>query len=143
MGRIVINCIAAILCALSVKWGGILSIDANRSLILLIVPAYARGSMLFGIKFLDYGRPGGGTGHPFFDYTVKPRAFLGMLIPVFLSCFLGTGFIILNLCFLVLTASLIVFYKIRMGCITGDMLGTMVEIQEAMLFLMVSAGEAI
>ncbi len=141
--RIGVMGLTAIICVLSLKWGGILSLDSNRSLLLLIIPAYARGSMLFGIKFLDYGRPGGGTGHPFFGYTVKPYAFLGMLVPFFLSFFLGTGFIILNLCFIILTASLIIFYKIRMGCITGDMLGTMVEVQEAMLFLMVSAGEAI
>ncbi len=102
--RIGVMGLVAILCVLSVKWGGILSLDSNRSLILLIVPAYARGSMLFGMKFLNYGRPDGGTGHPFFGHTVTPYAFLGMLVPFFLSFFLGFGFIIINLCFLVVTA---------------------------------------
>jgi len=38
---------------------------------------------------------------------------------------------------------ILLFYKKRMGCITGDMLGALVEITEAGLFLMISLGGAL
>jgi len=37
-----------------------------------------------------------------------------------------------------LTIIIIFYYKKRMGCITGDMLGAMTEVTEALLFLLVS-----
>ena len=36
----------AIVAGLAIKWAGISGLDANRSLLLIIVPALARGSML-------------------------------------------------------------------------------------------------
>jgi hypothetical protein len=45
--------------------------------------------MLFGIRFLDYGRPGGGTGSGFFKEKLKLSAFWGMIIPVGLSGLVG------------------------------------------------------
>jgi adenosylcobinamide-GDP ribazoletransferase len=59
-----------------------------------------------------------------------------------MSVILGwTGFW-LNLGFIALTALLIWYYKRRVGCITGDMLGAMAEILESGLFLMASMGVA-
>lgn len=138
--RIGVMGLAAIICALSIKWGGIVSLDANRSLLLVIVPSYARGSMLFGIKFLEYGRKDGGTGQPFFDQPLKLSGFRWLLIPIFISFFAGWKGIWLNLCFAIITAPILMWYKKRIGCITGDMLGAMTEITESMLFLLVSTG---
>jgi len=132
--------LAAVICALSVKWGGILDLNENRYLFLIIVPAYSRGSMLFGFWFLEYGRPSGGTGHAFFEKKLELTAFQGLLIPVILSIFTGWRFIILNISFAVVTALILMFYKKRMGCITGDMLGAMTEISESALFLAASIG---
>ena len=64
--RIGVMGLSAIIVGLSIKWAGIMSLGAHRSLLLVIVPAYARGGMLFGMRFLEYGRPDGGTGHAFF-----------------------------------------------------------------------------
>jgi len=132
--------LVAILCGLSVKWGGIMSLDAHRSLFILIIPAYARGAMIFGFRFLEYGRPDGGTGHAFFEDAPGMSAFWGLLIPLFLSPFAGWRGLWLNLIFLVLTFSILLYYKKRMGCITGDMLGAMCEITESVLFLTVAMG---
>ena len=52
--RIGVMGLVCILCGLSIKWAGIAGIDAHRSLLLIIIPAYARGGMIFGIKFLKY-----------------------------------------------------------------------------------------
>ncbi|MGB9499723.1 MAG: adenosylcobinamide-GDP ribazoletransferase [Dissulfuribacterales bacterium] len=140
--RIGVMGLVAIICGLSIKWGGIMSLDANRSLLLIIIPAYARGSMLFGIRFLEYGRPDGGTGHDFFGHSLKLSAFWGLLIPIAISIFLGwRGFWLIFL-FIATTFAILLYYKKRIECITGDMLGAMCETTESALFLLVSIGGA-
>ena len=130
--------LVAIICGLALKWGGIAGLDTHRSLLLIIIPAYARAGMIFGIRFLDYGRPGGGTGLDFFKEKISVIAFWGLLIPVALSLLTGWGAILLNAGFVVIIATILVYYQKRVGCITGDMLGAMAEITEAGLFLLVS-----
>jgi len=136
--RIGAMALSAVICALAVKWGGISDLHDHRSLFLIIIPAYSRAGTLFGFRFLEYGRPGGGTGHAFFEKRLEPSAFWGLLIPVVLSVFTGWRFIILNAGFAVVTVLILIFYKKRMGCITGDMLGAMTEVTESVLFLLVS-----
>ncbi len=132
--------LVAIVFGLALKWAGITGLDANRTLVLVIVPAYARAGMLFGIRFLEYGRPAGGTGVDFFKGKLKWSAFWGLSAPVVMSLFLGWTAFGLNLSFIALTALLIWYYTRRVGCITGDMLGAMAEILESGLFLLVSMG---
>ena len=55
-----------------------------------------------------------------------------------LSFGLGYEAIWLNLCFMIMVCLVLWFYKRRLGSITGDMLGAMVEIIEAGLFLLMS-----
>ena len=105
-----------------------------------IIPAFARGSMLFGLRFLPYGRPEGGTGTSFFDAPLSAQAFSGLLIPFALSLFLGWRGIAITLIFILLTIAILTFYQKKLGCITGDMLGAMCEIIEASLFLLATAG---
>ncbi len=134
--------LVAVVFGLALKWGGIAGLDVNRSLLLVIIPAYARSGVLFGIRFLEYGRPDGGTGLEFFKETLKLAAFWGLALPVGLSLFLGLKALWLNLCFMIITSNILYYYKNRMGCITGDMLGAMIELSEAGLFLLVSVGGA-
>ena len=132
--------LVAIVAGLSIKWAGIAGLGANRQLLLIIIPAFARASMLFGMRGLPYGRPEGGTGIDFFKHQLKPSAFWGLSAPVLLSFLLGWQAVWLILWFAAITAGLIRYYKKRIGCITGDMLGAMTEVTEAGLFLMVSMG---
>ena len=136
--RIGVMGLVAIICGLSLKWGGILGLDTHRSLLLVIIPAYARGGILFGIKFLNYGRPEGGTGHAFFNKTLKISGFWGLAIPIAISFFMGWRGIWLNFIFIIMTAVILIYYNKRVGCITGDMLGAITEVLESGLFLMVS-----
>jgi len=135
--RIGVMGLVAIVCGLAVKWGGILHLEANRALLIVLIPAYARSGMLFGIRFLEYGRPDGGTGQDCFAEPLKSYDFCGLLIPVALSYFLGWQGIWLNICFILIISTILFYYNKRMGCITGDMLGTMTEVTESMLFLLV------
>jgi adenosylcobinamide-GDP ribazoletransferase len=132
--------LVAVVCVLAVKWAGLASLESHRSLLIIIVPAFARSAMIFGIYFLEYGRPDGGTGHPFFENPLDKKAFIFMIIPAILCAFAGFRGIGLLLFFVLITGGMIIFYQKRMGCITGDMLGAMVEITEAGLFIIVSAG---
>jgi adenosylcobinamide-GDP ribazoletransferase len=131
--------LVAILFGLALKWGGIAGLNYHRSLFLIIVPAYARAGILFGMRFLPYGRSDG-TGKPFFHRKLSWMHFWGLLLPVGLSLILGLKAIWLNILFAAIVGSILIFYKRRMGCITGDMLGAMTEITEAGLFLTVSIG---
>ena len=135
--RVGVMGLVAIVFALALKWGGIQSLGAQRSLLLIIVPAYARAGILLGMQLLDYGRTDG-TGLPFFKYKLKWINHWGLLIPVGLSILLGWMAIWLNLMFAVIVGTILLFYRKRMGCITGDMLGAMVETTEAGLFLFAS-----
>jgi adenosylcobinamide-GDP ribazoletransferase len=130
--------LVAIVCCLAVKCAGIMGLESHRTILLIIIPSYARSGMLFGFKFFKYGRQEGGTGQDFFKNGLKLSAFSGLLIPVLLSCFLGWKFFWLNLCFIVVLMIILLFYQRKLGCITGDMLGAMVEVIEAALFLIVS-----
>ncbi len=136
--RIGVMGLVAILCALALKYCGIMCLENKRSLLLILIPAYSRGSLLFGIKFLNYGRQSEGTGYDHFKEPLRPIDFSGLLIPLGLSFFLGWRGLWLNALFIALTALILIYYKKRMGCITGDMLGAMTETIEAMLFLLVS-----
>jgi adenosylcobinamide-GDP ribazoletransferase len=134
--------LVAILFGLALKWGGIASLEAHRSIILIMIPAYARAGILFGMRYLPYGRPDG-TGKPFFSEKLSLKHFWGLILPIGLSLIIGLKAIWLNLAFVIIIVLILFFYKKRMGCITGDMLGAMVEITEAGLFLMISFGNTL
>lgn len=129
--------LVAILFGLSLKWGGIAGLDSQRAIVLIVVPAYARSAILFGMRYLPYGRTDG-TGKPFFEHKLALRHFWGLALPVGLSIGLGLTAIWLNLGFVMLVCLILWFYKRRLGSITGDMLGALVEIIEAGLFLIMS-----
>lgn len=129
--------LVAILFGLSLKWGGIAGLDGQRAIVLIVVPAYARSAILFGMRYLPYGRTDG-TGKPFFEHKLALRHFWGLALPVGLSIGLGLTAIWLNLGFVMLVCLILWFYKRRLGSITGDMLGALVEIIEAGLFLIMS-----
>jgi adenosylcobinamide-GDP ribazoletransferase len=132
--------LVAVISVMAVKWAGLAGLGSYRTLMIIIIPALARSSMIFGIYFLEYGRPDGGTGRPFFENPLDKKAFIFLSIPAILCVFAGLRGIGLVLVFGLITGGMIMFYQKRMGCVTGDMLGAMVEITEAVLFLVVSAG---
>ncbi len=124
---------------LFIKWAGLCDITSNRVLMLIIIPSYARGATLFGFYFLEYGRPDG-TGKAFFEEKPGLSSFSGLALPVALSFIAGLRGIILNIVFFALIFIILKFYKKKMNCITGDMLGAMTELTEAVLFLTSAAG---
>ena len=132
--------VVALSSVLALKWAGIGGLNEHRLLLLVLVPAYARGGILVAMRYLEYGRPGGGTGLPFFARQLAARHFWALAATVLLSLGLGPMALRLNAGFVLLTAGIIAYYKRRLGCVTGDMLGAMAEATEAGLFLIAAMG---
>ena len=138
--------LVAIFCILAMKTAGIYSLKTNAAschilILLLIIPAYSRSAMLFGIRLLHYGRKETGTGRDLFEKELEWKDFVFVSFPVAVSLFLGYRGLVLNIVFLATLFVILVFYKKQLNCITGDMLGAMNEVMEAVLFL--AAGAAI
>ncbi len=130
----------AIFFALTIKWAGIQYLAEHRTLYLLMIPSYARGSMLLGIRFLQYGRPGVGIGTDFFSNNLPLHSMASLFLPVVISLFLGISCIWLNISFIAVAWVMLYYYKRKINCITGDMLGAMAEIEETTLFLIACLG---
>jgi hypothetical protein len=96
---------------LAIKWPGGFRHSENEHLTRcseiteIIEKAYARNAMLLGIRFLDYGRTGGGMDSDHFKEKLKLSAFWGMIVPVVLSGLLGWKAVGLNLGFAAIPAA--------------------------------------
>jgi adenosylcobinamide-GDP ribazoletransferase len=130
--------VCVVLC-LGLKWVGLAHIHGPSTLWLILVPAYARASVMFAIRILPYGRPQGGTGQAFFQDPLQTRDFwsIGLLLGASFS--IGWSFVGLNLGFVFFVLLILRWYRKKMQCVTGDMLGAMIELVEAGLFLCAAA----
>jgi adenosylcobinamide-GDP ribazoletransferase len=138
--RIGVMGLLAIVCCLAAKWAGLAGLQQHRPLLLMVIPAFSRSAILFGLRFLPYARSDGGTGRPFFDQKPAPASFAGVSIPLGLSFLLGWQGLLLVAVFIALLGATLIIYHKKINGITGDMLGAMTEIIEATLFLVASAG---
>ena len=128
-----------VVCCLALKWAGLAGIGANRMLWMLIVVSLARSTALFGIKFLPYGRAEGGTGRTFFQNPLRFVDFWGVGLIALLSLCAGWRAVVVLFSFGLLLMAVLAFYRRRIGCITGDMLGALIETTEAGLFMIIAA----
>lgn len=138
--RVGIMGVVTVFCVLFLKWAGIQGITVSRGLSLILVPAYSRAAMMLAIKFLPYGRPEGGTGKDFFSQKLPLSSFWGLFILIFLSFLLGWQAVWFNIVFFATTALVLWYYYHSLRCVTGDNLGALNELLEAVLFLTAAAG---
>lgn len=137
MGAMGLVTMAAVL---GLKAAGIAALIENRFLMLTVVPVFSRSGILFAMRMLPYGRPDGGLGSSFFKNTLPLKSLWGILPAVVLALLAGLRGMGLCLGFMLITAMLIEFYRRQMACVTGDMLGAMIEVTEALLFLLAAMG---
>lgn len=106
----------------------------KEPLYLLLIPAYARYGMVFGLSMFKYARETGTAAAFFGNYN--PLVYAQGIILLALSWFLGLqAFIAINAAFAVFIFLITRLYKAKIGGITGDMLGAMSEACEAFLLI--------
>ena len=136
-GRIgAMGTLALIFCLL-LKCAGIYALeDESRWVWLLAAPALARSAQVAGLVFMDYARKEGGIANHFFQkgkYRFLAWTPLPFLPPFFLG--METGLVAL-FSFILLTAALLLYFKDKIGGMTGDTLGAMSEILETAVLVM-------
>lgn len=121
---------------LLIKFAALTGITQHRFIMLLLIPAFARAGLVFAMAYLPYLRKEDGLAGPFFVARL-PVIFIIFLALMFTAAGLtGPRGWILIAGFAVSTPLLMLFYYKRMGGVTGDMLGAMIEAQEAFLLLL-------
>ena len=129
-----------VVCCLAMKWAGLCGLDLHRPILLLLVPAAARSGVLYAVHYLPYGRPEGGTGQAFFQGSLRLQDYWAVAVVLLAALLLAAWSGVLLLAgFVALTAGVLSYYRLKINCITGDMLGALIEITEAGLFLILSA----
>ncbi len=114
------------------KYGGTAGLhEGSRWIWLLAAPAFARSAQVAGLVFMDYARKDGGIATNLFQKN-KYHLLLFCPLPAVLPFLLGVKIgLMVFLGFAFLTASLLFFFKRKIGGMTGDTLGAMSEIVEA------------
>ncbi len=130
--------VLALVSVLGIKYLGLTGIHTHRFLLISIIPAYSRTSMVIAMKYLKYCRKDG-TAKIFFKEEVTVKDFV-LFLPLMCISFLVLKVgILINISFFLISFLIIFFYKKKLGCITGDTLGCMCEIVESFLFLLTAA----
>ena len=108
------------------------------ALVLIFIPAYSRFLVLYMMKKLPYGRQNG-TAKVFFKEFRFTDFLIGYAI-VFTSFFVLPLYlsILLNVVFFVFGFLIFVYFKHKLGVVTGDILGFSIEASEALLFFVTS-----
>lgn len=127
---------ATVIVVLMLKFAALTSIGPHRLLLLLLVPALARTGLVFAMLRLPYLRKEDGLAGDFF-VSSPPGLFIVVLALILAALvFIGLTGIIIIAGYVISTALIILFYRKRMGGVTGDMLGAMIETQETLLFIL-------
>lgn len=133
--------VLAMVVIIGMKWAGIVAMPEagwSRALLLIAIPSIARASQIIGISALPYGRSQG-TAHDLFGDVPFLTRIRFMAIPLILILLTGRLGVLVIAVYAGLTMALLLWYKKKMGGITGDMLGAMTEITEGFLFIAAAA----
>ncbi len=134
----------AMMAALMLKTAGFFSIalaplsSLERTAVFLLIPSLSRTGMMIGIHILPYGRESG-TGASLFSRPVGMKDTLCVIPLGVLASVSGWPGVRMVAAFLFGILILFFWYRKRLGCITGDMLGCQVEVVEVLLALAAGA----
>lgn len=134
---------ATVTVVLLIKFAALTNITHHRFLLLLLVPALARTGLVFAMLRLPYLRKEDGLAGAFF--VSSPPGLFMVILALILAALLFTGLagVLIIAGYVISTALIILFYRKRMGGVTGDMLGAMIEVQEALLLLLAAVSPGV
>jgi adenosylcobinamide-GDP ribazoletransferase len=124
------------------KAAALAALPAPRIVFLLVIPALARSTPLVAMRLLPYGRPEGGTGSAFFQKALRLRDYWALPLVLALGALTGMRLGALLIVFALTLIVVLSYYRRKLGCITGDMLGALIEVTEACLLLAATIGES-
>ncbi len=131
--------VVAITCCILLKCVALGALGAERSFVLVLVPTLSRLTPVIGMQFLAYCRESG-TGKAFFEEEIPPEAWMVGIVPILMMLVLGFRGMLLIAAFFGVVSAVLLWYRRRMGCITGDMLGALIEVSETGLLLSAALG---
>jgi adenosylcobinamide-GDP ribazoletransferase len=106
----------------------------------LLAPVLSNWAMVFAIYVFPYAHKNRGIGQPFKQGAVKARFITATLFTlataVFLCGWLGLALTV-GVC--LITAGIGAFFKRRLGGLTGDIYGTIKELNEAFILILIPA----
>ncbi len=131
--------VLALLFCLGFKGTGILALDIQSCWIwFLAAPALARSAQVVGLVFMNDAREEGGLGRALYQkgkYQILGLCFIPLALPFWVSVPLGLS---VGVAFLIVTGSLLFYFRRRLGGMTGDTFGALTEIMET--FFLVFGG---
>ena len=131
--------VVSLIFVIILKFITLLSVPAGlKYTVLVVMPALSRWSMVLAAYLSGYARPTGGTGRDFIE-TVSPMSLLTATI--FASVAAGLmmgwsgGLVISFIGGITLIG--VIYFKKRLGGVTGDVLGAVNEVNEVMVLLVI------
>lgn len=116
-------------------------LSQGKPLPMILIPAYGRVAMLAGIWLLPYGRGDEGIGAGLFQRRGRRSWIPGLVLLGLCSAVMDwPSPLVVNGTFVVSVALLVAWYRSRVGCVTGDMLGALGEVTETCLLIALAAG---
>jgi adenosylcobinamide-GDP ribazoletransferase len=134
--------LVSVVAVLGLKAAALWDINGGgRFAVLLLTPLYGRLALVIGIRLLPYGRGDEGLAAGLFDAKGRWAWVPGAVLAVGGSALLGVPAVLrLNGVFIGVLCLVLGWYRRRLGCVTGDMLGALAELTETALLLAMSAG---
>ncbi|MBF0431399.1 MAG: adenosylcobinamide-GDP ribazoletransferase [Fibrobacteria bacterium] len=104
--------------------------------VLILVPLAGRCSLLFHWRFLSYVRSGGGLATSFHQVHIKSGFIIALIFFVSIAWVLVAGKgLIMSLCLMGAVALFSFYCKKKIGGMSGDTLGAVCEISEAVIMI--------
>ena len=131
--------VVSLIFVIILKYITLLSVPAGlKYTALVVMPALSRWSMVLAAYLSGYARPTGGTGRDFIE-TVSP---MSLLIATAFALITGIGGFewkggLIILWIGGLTIIWVIYFHRRLGGVTGDTLGAINEVNEAMVLLFI------